>query len=166
MNEEELYVVNVFKDVSAAITVDTGFDVNYVYGNNVDVLKNLKSKDGSVTLKNKKYPLFALYMPFKEENAGYLTVTIKKIVFAMLSGKDDLPDDRYTKVFMQTLYPVYESFLVNLAKNKYTVSNSYKTIKHDKFDFFAAQPTSGLNDFVDTLQINNLVIKLNKKKNC
>lgn len=161
-NLTDIYVPEIFDWVCQQISTETQLPINYVFGTNVNVVNNLMVKDKSVFNKATKYPLVALYMPIRErKNDGYYsTVNVRKIIIAHLTGKDDLPKQRYEKVFKTILYPVYNGLFKYLQRHLSVVGATKQNLKHDKYDFFQEEPISGINDFVDTVQINNLEFKI------
>lgn len=168
MIPDPLYIVDIFQEVCEAVSAETSYNINYVYGLSIHISDNLMAKDKSKTLKDTKYPLIALFMPF-EENRGkgyYADVLIRKIVIAYLTNKDDRPNQRYENVFKTTLYPVYYSFLKQLARNKYSNQKNPDFILHKKIDYPGVEQVTGVNDFVDSIEILNLQIPLKQIKYC
>lgn len=165
---DPIYIVDIIGEVCSGVSVETNFNVNYQYGLAIQILESLKSKDGSVTLKSTKYPLIGLYLSIEEDrgNGYYSDVLIRRIVIANLTKANDRPVQRYEKVFKTILYPVYYSFLKQLARNKYIGCKDPDMLKHKKFDYPGVEPVTGINDFVDTIEIINLQFPIKQIKNC
>jgi len=169
---ESVYVVDIFENVVAQTAIDLSININYVPGDAVDIIKNLKDKDNSTTFKGTKYVLFALYMPFPERRgeggvSGLCAdVTIRRIALATLTNEDDSTMPRYDKVFKPILYPVYERFLYNFAKSHYISSKDPNLIVHTKTDVIGHEPITGMNDFVDCMYLDNFQFSVNQTKYC
>lgn len=160
-----VYVVDIIGAVCDKVTIETAMSINYQYGFSIQVLESLKGKDGAQL---PKYPLIALYFPIREDRGKgyYADVTIKKIVIASLTNKDDRPVQRYENVFKTILYPVYYSFMKQLALNQYSQQKNPDMIIHTKTDYPGITAATGINDFVDTIEITNLQISLKQIKFC
>ena len=167
---ESVFVVDIIESVAVKVATELGIHINYVYGDEIDIITNLKDKDGSVTLKGTKYVLLALYMPFIERRGEsvplYADVTIRRVTIATLTNSDDLPMARYQKTFKPILYPVYESFLLNLAHDNHITSKDPNLLTHIKVDTMGAVPVSGINDFVDCINLDNLQFSITQTKFC
>lgn len=166
---DSVFIVDIFSDVVSKTATELGIYINYVYGDVVDIIKNLKDKDNSITQKDKKYVLLALYMPFIERRGVtglYADVSVRRITIATLTNSDDEPMTRYQNTFKPVLYPVYESFLSNFAQNHHISSKDPNTIVHTKVDVLGVVPISGINDFVDCINLDNLQFLINQNKYC
>ena len=166
---DSVYVVDIFREVFINVAEETQLNINYVYGDAIDILKNLKDKDESKTLKETKYVLAALYMPFVERRGItglYADVTIRRLTLAMITNKDDEPMARYNNVFRTVLYPVYESFLRQFARSHYISSKDPNTVVHTKVDVLGTAPISGINDYVDCINLDNFIFSINQTKYC
>lgn len=160
-----VYIVDIIGDVCTKVATETEMSINYQYGFGVQILESLKLKDSG---KSGKYPLIALYFPISEDRGKgyYADVLIRKIVIANLTNKDDRPTQRYEKVFKTILYPVYYSFLRQLARNSYIQCKDPDMIVHRKTDFPSVSVATGINDFVDSIEITNLQFSLKQIKFC
>jgi len=167
-NVESVYVVDIVEEVVAKTATDLDININFVYGDSVDILKNLKDKDGSITLKDSKYVLFAMYMPFPERRGVqlYADVTVRRMTIATLTNQDDEPKARYTNVFKPILYPVYERFLINFARSNYISCKHPNSIIHTKTDVIGYIRVEGVNDFVDCINLDNIQFSVNQQKFC
>src|SRR5678815_1241879 len=166
---ESVFVVDIMGDVVYQVAADLGIVINYVYGDALDILKNLKDKDNSITLKGTKYVLFALYMPFPEKRGTtglYADVTIRRMTIATLTNSDDEPMTRYQNTFKPILYPVYEAFLYHFARNHHIGSKDPNLIIHTKVDVPGKEPVSGINDFVDCINLDNFQFTVTQTKIC
>jgi hypothetical protein len=167
--QESIFIVDIIGDVVYKVATDLGIVINYVYGDAVDIVRNLKDKDNSVTLKNTKYVLFALYMPFIESRGMsglYADVSIRRMAIATLTNSDDEPMTRYQNTFKPTLYPIYESFLYHFGRDHHISSKDPNTIVHTKVDIMGNLPVSGVNDFIDCINLDNFQFTVNSTKYC
>jgi hypothetical protein len=167
---ESVFVVDIIGNVLQKVAEDVGFNINYVYGDAIDVVKNLKDKDESVYQKETKYVLAALYMPFIERrgsgNLLYADVTVRRMLFATITNSDDEPMTRYQNTFKPILYPVYESFLLFFARDNHISSKDPNTVIHTKSDVMSNYPIEGMNDFVDCIILDNFQFSINQSKFC
>jgi len=167
--EDSVFVVDIIGSIVANTALELGIEINYAYGDAINILQNLKDKDNSVTLKGSKYVLIALYMPFVERRGVtglYADCNIRRITIAALTNPDNEPMARYQNVFKTILYPVYESFLRNFAKDDHMSSKDPNTIIHTKVDVLGTVPISGMNDFVDCINLDNVQFLINSTKYC
>ena len=171
-NVESVFVVDIIKEVVDKTAADLGIGINYAYGDAVDILRNLKDKDNSVSQKDTKYVLIALYMPFTERrgNIGntalYADVVVRRITIAALTNADYEPAEKYANVFKPILYPVYERFLINFARSKYISCKDPNTVLHTKVDMIGYMRIEGVNDFVDCINLDNFQFSVNQQKFC
>lgn len=167
---ETIFIVDIIGDIVVKTAVELGININYVYGDALDIIQNLKDKDNSATLKDSKYVLVALYMPFVERRGDtvplYADVVVRRITIATLTNSDDEPMTRYQNTFKPILYPVYEAFLSNFAKDEHMACKDPNTITHTKVDIMGAVPISGINDYVDCINLDNLQFSINATKFC
>lgn len=163
---ESVYIVDIVGQIASAVSVETGLPVNYVYGSSIDILKNLQDKDSSETLKDTKYNLIALYMPFPEKRGVqlYADVLIRRIVIATLTNSTDEPPTRYQQTFKPILYPLYESFVRQFVRSKYISCKDVDSLIHTKLDVPGILPVSGINDYVDSIQLENIQFSITQVK--
>jgi hypothetical protein len=171
-NVESVFVVDILEDVANKTAADLGININYVYGDAIDIIRDLKDKDNSITQKEMKYALIAVYMPFPERRGSlgnvslYADVTIRRLTIATLSHQDYEPHRRYDKTFKPILYPIYERFLINFARSKYINCKDPNSIIHTKVDVIGYVQVEGVNDFVDCINLDNFQFSVNQIKFC
>lgn len=162
--KEDVIVVDILAAIVAAVAAELLITVDYTYGQDIQIFEELQRK----TLVNGvKYPLFAIYMPFPETRGVvglYSEVTIRKIVIATLTNFNDETPVRYTKTFKPILYPCYYSFLRNLARSPYHTNKNPDAIVHTKYDVPGVKPITGMTDYVDLIQLENLKLNISQKK--
>lgn len=176
--QTSLVIVDIFADITAAMApalTQLGLSVNYTYGRQPQILTKLQALNNSITLKNTKYPLVALFQPFKEIMGGdyYAAVKFPKIVLAVLSNLNDYPEIRYEKSFKPTLYPVYQEFLKQISRHPNIVEQNPDFINHIKQDNPGSPPpkpdgTGGIvfADYVDAIEIYDLQLTFQLNSNC
>ena len=128
---------------------------------------------GTTGIRVAKYPMIYVVQDFVEHRgklAGvYADINLQVIVCHQTDG-DYKITDRYTNVFKPVLYPIYYSFMKQLALSNMTFPSSPDLISHDKYDrsFWGTSKVVGsggtdrsvLNDFVDAIDIQNLQLKI------
>lgn len=172
-------VVDVLGSVVAAMRVAGISDmskpgasnINYEPGRNIQIMKSLNDLDNSISYKGNKYPLIGVVLPIPEtHSSGFLTVArVPRIVIAMISNSTDDVFTRYQTggTFKSILYPCYREFMKQLTLSPRVVGNDPDLFKFTKLDSPGSQPVGqGVTDYVDTIEILNLEIILNKIKNC
>jgi hypothetical protein len=149
--------------------------INYQYGHFRELIVTLGQwdADASGALRVAKYPMIYVVQDFVEHRgklAGvYADINLQVIVCHQTDG-DYKITDRYTNVFKPVLYPIYYSFMKQLALSNMTFPSSPDLIGHDKYDrsFWGTSKVVGsggtdrsvLNDFVDAIDIQNLQLKI------
>ena len=166
-----LYIVDIIGEVVAATATKLGRPILYQYGRSIQILTELQKLNDSTTGKGTKYPLFALFQDFPEDNSGssgyYCTVRFPRVSIATWTQSTDTPVKRYAQTFKPILYPIYEEFLRQLMKHKNIVGNDPGAIPHVKWDRPGTQPEGGnLNDYVDAIEIQNLQLNFKQIKTC
>lgn len=166
---EEVFIVDVISSVVSAMQVAVPgsspvsyFSINFSPGMNTQILDSLKNMDGS-SLGNLKYPLVGVVMPIPEKSgSGFQEVTFSRIVIAYLTKtgtNSEYVKDKYSSdgVFKTILRPCLREFITKLAWSKYTSMGDPGAYEYTSREFPCQQPIgSGLEDFVDTIEILNL----------
>lgn len=179
MNTAPLYIVDIIGDVVAAVDAVLFPTLNkhilYTYGRSIQILTKLQTMNDSLSNKNNRFPLFALFQDFPEMNGGngyYCTVKIPKISIAMLTMLTDDPPTRYGKTFKPVLYPIWNEFLNQLVKHPNIVGNDPAAFQHIKWDRPGTQPptdkqkASNFNEIVDAIEIQDLQLTIKQVKKC
>jgi hypothetical protein len=169
----QLKIVDVFADIVNSMKPGLdklGLSTIYTYGKGIQILTYLQGLDNSITHKQ-KYPLIALFMPFKEQMGGdyYTTAKFSKIVIASLSNATDRPEERYQKSFNTILYPVYQEFLKQISRNPNVVLHNQDYIPHTKMDNPGSPPpkkdSAGFSDYVDAIEIYDMELTFQLNSN-
>lgn len=119
----------------------------------------------------KKYPLIAVFQDFPEVHnpAGgyYADVNLPIVLIANLTSNTYKADKRYAENFKPILYPLYELFLQQMAKQPEIVGKDPNLFDHTKFDrLYYGKRSLGtqVSDYVDAIEIQNLKFTVNQ--NC
>lgn len=172
-----LYIVDIIGEVvaatDAALYASLGKHILYEYGRSIQILRQLQKLNESITQKENKYPLFALFQPFPEDDSAYYaTVKFPKISIAALTQNTDSVATRYTKTFKPLLYPIYQEFLRQLCKHKNIVASDPGAILHKHWDVPGSDQTTeqvkgtNFNDIVDAIIIQDLQLTFKQVKKC
>lgn len=168
-----LFVVDIIGEIVAAADAvlfpSLGKHINYEYGRSVQILAELQKLTQSTTLKNAKFPLFALFQDFPEtigSNGYYTTVTFPKITIATTTVSTDPPKVRYNKNFRTLLYPVYLEFLRQIPRHRNVVGNIVE-FPGRKWDRPGHQLEGGnLNEYLDGIEIEGMQLTFKTVFNC
>lgn len=173
MKQAPIFIVDIIGEIVQA--VDTALfttlnkHIHYEYGRSKQILAEIEKLNGSMTLKNTKYPLFALFQDFPEtigSNGYYTTVTFPKITIATLTVSTDPTKVRYDKNFRTILYPIYMEFLNQIPRHRNIVGNVVD-VPGRKWDRPGSQPEgSNLNDYLDAIEIEGLQLTFKQVNIC
>lgn len=163
MSLQSVIIPDIFAQVVTKTAELSGIDVKYMHGVPEEIEANLieatrqQANDG-VT---KKYPLIILFhdFPVNRGNEYYGKAVFPKIIIATMTDNKFKSDKRYNETFKPILYPLYEAFLSAIANNKNIVESDRSNIQHTAWDrlFWGTKPAgTGLNDYVDAIEIQNL----------
>lgn len=147
--------------------------INYQYGHFRELIVTLGQWDTDPTLRMGKYPMIYVVQDFVEHRgklAGVYADLTLQVIICHQTEDDYKIGERYVNVFKPVLYPIYYSFMKQLALSPMTFPSSPDLIAHDKWDrsFWGTSKVVGsggtdrsvLNDFVDAIDIQNLQIKI------
>ena len=145
--------------------------INYRYGHRLELLETLKQMDADPENKFLKFPLFYLVMDFIEQRGtkpGIYARLGLNIVIAHQTEATFKITDRYAKVFKPVLYPIYYSFMEQLALQNGINESDENLIEHTKIDrpYWGQNMKANLiSDYVDAIELSNLGLLVNLK-NC
>lgn len=168
---QPVVLVDIMKEVVASM-FDGTQNVHFEPGRANQIMKELNYLDNSITFKNKKYPLIAMFMPARESISStghYASVTIDRIIIATITNSNDSVLKRYEEggTFKSVLYPCYYEFLNRLVRHKNVLWADPTSIKHTKMDVPGVHPIGqGTTDYIDSIDILNLEINLSQSKIC
>lgn len=145
-------------------------NINYQYGHFRELIVTLAQWDTDPSFQQQKYPLIYLVQDFREQRgklAGVYADVSLNIIICHQTLAEYKATDRMANVFKTVLYPIYYSFIRQLAKHNLTFAASPDLIPHDKWDrtYWGTSGMGGndktmLNDFVDAIDIQNLQLKI------
>lgn len=147
--------------------------INYLYGDKDEITGRMRELVENQNTDATAFPLIGLVMPFKENygsrpDAGVFgEVVFPEIIIAQRStSTDDFPT-RYVQVMKPVVYPIYNTFLTQLAlSGKFNTGLETRRIQHTKTDVPNAVPPkkqdAGLNDYIDAIIITNLTLTINQ----
>lgn len=181
MERTPLYVVDIIGEVVQAMD-KVLFPVIkkhilYEYGRSIQILQVLQTLNGgtSPATKNGKFPLFALFQDFPETNNTmyYATIRFPKISIATLTTWTDPVKKRYDVTFKPILYPIYNEFFNQLANHPNVVSTGDPDgFNHVHWDRPGHTPEidpktkTGLNEYLDIIEIQNLEVTFKRVNHC
>lgn len=143
----------------------------YMFGHRLEISQRLTNMAGDGILKYQKYPLVALLMDNTETIEGGVINYNLRILIVAMTAEDDRAQARYDKVFIPILYPLYNSFISNIAKVPgFMWPKDFDYPPHKKTD----RPRWGIsanegnlanvfNDPLDAIEITDLRVNQNFK---
>lgn len=141
----------------------------YLYGHRMEINKELLAKDKSKTLKYQKYPLVALRMDFPEEHRNGLIEFTLNMAILQKTDENYNTAQRYENVFKPVLYPLLESFWVQLRNSGLFIWEG-DLPEHTKLDrpYWGISETEGnvrniFSDPLDAIELIDLKLKQNIK---
>lgn len=160
-------IVDILKEVVDSMSIKAYFDA----GRQSQIIKKLNYLDNSISMKDNKYPLIAVIMPFDEmfEGVHYCRAIIDRIIIATVtnSGKSVLERYDSADTFKTVLYPVYTEFLSKLARHRNVIGSDPSMFIHTKMDVPGVHPIGeGLSDYIDSIDILNLEVIFSQTKTC
>jgi hypothetical protein len=105
--------VSLKEDPASYLTL-SGKTLNYIYGDNDEINKQMQLLSQGTNSKAKRFPLIALILPLKIKDGELWEVPNMKIVIATETNADLLFPDRYKQSFKPILYPIYYELMEQL----------------------------------------------------
>lgn len=163
-----IVVTDIFQDVVARTAIALTRDLYFEYGHETEISRIIQSKDRSITMQDKKFPVIWLVMDFVErfDELGEVELPDLNIIIATQTRIDDSTRERYEKNFKQVLYPIYVEFLNQMTISGYFGGTNYP---HDKIDrpLWDGAENRGLSNIfsspIDAIQIRGLKLTLNEE---
>lgn len=180
--KQQVVIVDIFADIVAKVQTayrllkaDNTLTVTYMHGPVEEIEANLVEIAGAQGLPGytgpKKYPLIAVFQDFPEVHnpAGgyYADVNLPIVIIGNLTSNTYKADKRYTENFKPILYPLYELFLQEMAKQPSIVGKDPDLFGHTKYDrlyYGKRKLGTGVSDYLDVIEIQNL--KFTVSQNC
>lgn len=175
------YKISNVSSTGFTITGETGIDFTlanwkalepyYDYGHITDILQKLTIKDGNNDYKFQKYPLIALLLDISEshgEDTNYKYSFSPLILILAKTDKNYTSQERYTNIFKNTLYPIYERLMQEIKLYRKFDFRYKVLIPHTKTDrvYWGSIGAFGnvgiqFNDYLDgiELKIDNINVE-------
>lgn len=176
------FIVDMFEEIVA--TTRANYDlVNdlepyYDYGHIQDILTKLTNKDRHDVYKFQKYPLICLITDIEQNyntDQGILYEFQPRILILAKTDKNYTSQERTENIFKNTLYPIYNQFMIDLVDYGHFDFNTTNYIPHLKTDRYS-WGSSGVfgnlgvifNDYLDGIELIFDPIKVRRysKSNC
>jgi hypothetical protein len=173
MSAKPVYIVEeIGKVVDATKSSLSLSNLLYIYGHPLEVMTRLQEMTNSVTQKDKKFPLIALFTDVTVRVNAQTVGIYGEVELQLIIATQTLPE--YTSVqrletsFKPTLYPIRDSFLDNLLKHRqFTFDGNVEYDSIDRF-YWGRQGLYGntgniFNDYIDAIEIQNLRVRVKNK---
>lgn len=149
-------------------------EINYIFGNGMYIKEQLDNLTLG-TMANRKFPLIALFCPFRETRNTDKHYTAAKInLLIATSSKSDWSNEmRLHTSFEGVLRPVYNSLIKALKEDRRLEFGCRDVVKHEysenytygKYGAYTGNENDKLSDPIDAINITNLEITV-KNKTC
>lgn len=149
-------------------------EINYIFGNAQYVKDRLDAMSKAVTTNDVKFPLIALFCPFKEQRniPEYFSKATVQVLIACSSSKEWSNEERLVLSFQNILRPIYERLKAELLADG-RIDFGYKDlIPHEysenySYGRYGAHTGTGdaLSEPIDAINISNLELKI-KNPSC
>jgi len=146
--------------------------VYYQHGHPSEIVETLLELTQNPELAKFKYPLLALFQDFAEEKGQPNSVAKLKLnlIIAVGSIPNIKAADRYEQTFRPYLIPIYNEFILQIAKSGFFREDNPERIQHTKIDrvFWGRQGLYGnagnvFADHIDAIEINNMILNVKPK---
>jgi len=131
----------------------------YYYGHPLEIVNTLMEKDSSDIWKLKKYPAIFLFHDFEETRDKFTSEAELRIIIVTDTRPEWKAADRYANVFVPTLIPLYDRFILELGKAaNMTFSGEHKV---KLYPYWGSEATGAnvANDYADAIEISGAKIK-------
>ena len=148
--------------------------INYIFGNAQYVKDQLDAMSKAVTTNDMKFPLIALFCPFKEQRnvPEYFSKATIQILIACSSNKEWSNEERLAISFQNILRPIYERLKAELLADG-RIDFCYNDLipleysENYSYGRYGAHTGTGdaLSEPIDAINISNLELKI-KNPSC
>lgn len=170
MARNSRYLFDIISDVVSATKTALGLTVlNYLYGSEEQIVKDLIQMASARTQEAQKYPVVCLINDFTSQVGNdrdeYAQANVH-LMIATATSKDYHQTERYSISFKLTLLPIYQEFLYQLGRSTALNVDDYNTIPHrtrDRLDIGEKQLITdgqGAIDFIDAIEILDLELRI------
>ena len=176
-------MVDIFKDISVKVGnrlgVETGLGrnvpVNYLFGDWPYRSKAMETISKSRFTERDRYPLLALFTPFKEvrdDPDTYCTVSVD-ILLATRTLSDYSNEQRLEISYKGLLYPLYDILIDEISKDRRFDTGSRSFVSHTKSDnmrygsrgVYGSDGKTPFKDLFDGIDISGMELII-KNKTC
>lgn len=149
-------------------------DIHYVFGNAQYVKENLDELSKTPHGNEIKFPLIALFCPFKEQrnSPDYYTKAKVNVLIACSTRKEWSNEERLQTSFQNILRPIYRRFMEALKEDRRFDFDYDEHIPHEysenySYGRYGAHTGTGdaVSEPIDAINISNLELKV-KLPNC
>jgi len=159
-----------FQNIVTKVAESLDTNVYYRHGTWLELMRQLnETKSATAEIKNNVYPLIMLIHEFEETKRNGILTAKLDFVIVTPSIPTDYFYERYTKNYLPTLYPIYETFINEVENSSYFLGDAEKGFNHTKIDALnmGVIDNSGnvaykLPDYLDGLVIKGLELTINE----
>ena len=171
MNNPPYIVVDVMKDVVAAVAIKLGRPINYLYGYASELSETLQQWTEVPTHFDKKYPLVWLSQPFSIVQGKQVSIFGEieelRLFIVTNSNKEYKAEQRMTINYKPVLYPIMQELQAQIVLSKaLQVYNSTLNVKQMDRYYWGVHQQTVLNDVVDIIELKITGIKIQNNLNC
>ena len=170
-------LVDIFKDISARVGIRLGkniggapIPINYLFGDWHQISKAMEVISKSRYTEKDRYPLLALFTPFKEirDNSNFYCTATVDILLATRTLSDYSNEQRQEVSFKGLLYPLYDILIDEITKEKRFDTGSKSFVKHSKSDnmrygsrgVYGSDGKTPFKDLFDGIDISDMELKI------
>ena len=161
-----IYVI--FEQIVASAAILSGININYQYGDLIEINDNLTKMSSTPKFAARKFPLVWLLLPIKgkksPENRGVDFECPVSLVIAEYTGKDYKTPERLDKNFKTKLIPIFEALSEAILNSEDLQFEKHRLEPFDYSDqpFWGRGDKQPFTDYIDAIFIENLNIKIKK----
>jgi len=173
---EKIHIPDLFKAIAEKVNArfstrtEDPFDVYFDYGHYDAVNKNLINKDGSISMKDQKYPLIWMITPFDEKTSAkhdyYAELSGLDFLIMVETSQDETIPERIAKYYVPRIYPILREFFHQIEASGFFQVLSADAIPYDAIkDWYYHSNSSGTNLFnthIDSTQVKNIRLRVNE----
>ena len=181
-NANKTYIVDMFDEIvsrtRASYDLVNGLQPYYDYGHILDILVKLTIKDGNDIEKFQKYPLICLITDIEQNygtDQGFLYEFAPRVLILQQTDQNYTSQERTENIFKNTLYPIYNQFMQDVASYEHFYFSPTNYVRHSKTDRYS-WGASGIfgnlgvifNDYLDGIEIifNSIKVRRFSGTNC
>jgi hypothetical protein len=131
----------------------------YYYGHPLEIVNTLMEKDSSDVWRLKKYPAIFLFHDFEETRDKWKSESELRIIIVTDTQAHWKAADRYTNVFVPTLIPLYDRFILELGRATGLLFQGEHKMK--LYPYWGSEATGAnvANDYADAIEIRGAKVQ-------